>query len=670
MKWNNLKLSRKFLFAFGIIISLLTTCGLWAIFGINGIVGNASEAIDGNKLRSDLEGKYVDHLIWAKELNKLLSDDSVTKLNVQTDHKQCAFGQWYYGEGRKEALRLAPELKPILDEFEEPHMHLHHSAIEIADVFKQVDWHISIQLKQAQLDHILWMNNVKDAIFIKNAKHIDVTKDPEQCNFGKWLHSEALNKLITNNPELKQSVEQIVRDHNKLHQSIHYAESLQKKGDNAGARKYFNSTIKKNTELVLNELGSFADWSARNQEGMDDAKHIYHNETIKYLETMGKLFDKTIEESKKYVLTDEVMLSKAKNTQFVVLLIIIGAIIIAILMAYFITGNLVTPIKKSLKFANTVAKGDLTATVEIDQKDEIGQLADALVNMSSQLQEIVTNIKTGSDNLAVASQQLTVGAQQISSGVSEQAASAEEISSSMEEMTANIHQNASNAKQAQEISDKSSKSIQEMANASERNVKASANINGKIQIIVEIAQQTNILALNAAVEAARAGEYGRGFTVVATEIRKLAERSKEAAKDIVQLCKEGSLISENSHKLLQEIIPDINNTSMLVEEIASASIEQEQGVNQVNSAIHQFSSVTQQNATSAEEMASSSEELSGQAGELDRMMHFFKVNNSENHQQEKRQQISSAESTADAVEKNGITFKPNDQLKESEYISM
>lgn len=671
MKWNNLKLSRKFLIAFGIIITLLLISGLWAIFGINGIVGNASESIDGNKLRSDLESKYVDHLIWAKELNRLLSDDEVTKLTVQTDYHKCAFGKWYYGEGRKQALELVPELEPILNEFEEPHKHLHQSAIKLADVYRHMDWHISLHLKQAELDHLLWMNDVKDAIFIDNAKHINVTKDPRQCNFGKWLNSDEVVNMKKEYPEIEKLLEKVIEKHNKLHTSIYKLESFQRNGDNIAARNYFNSTIKRNTEEVLSLLDEIGKWSAMNLKGMDQAKDIYHNETMAYLETMGLLFEKTIEESKKYLLTDEVMLDKAENTQFIVLIIIIGAVIVAIALAYFITGNLVNPIKKSLQFANKVAKGDLTAQVDVNQKDEIGQLAIALINMVTQLQSIVSNIKTGSDNLAIASQQLTSGAQQISSGVNEQAASAEEISSSMEEMTANIQQNASNARQAHEMSDKSSKSIQNVAKASEQNMISSANINTKIKAIVEIAQQTNILALNAAVEAARAGENGKGFTVVATEIRKLAKRSKDAASEIVSLTNDGAKISENSHQLLQEIIPDINKTSMLVQEIASASNEQEQGVNQVNSAIHQFSAVTQQNASSAEEMAGSSEELSGQASELDRMMQFFKISKSNNTKEAKMGKPQSQPSTSgSSVNLQDNTFNPQEVYKEGEYESI
>ncbi len=675
MKWNDLKLSKKFFIAFGIVISLLLVTGIWAFSGINNIVEDASETIDGNKLRTNLEHKYVDHLIWAKEVNRLLTDDNVTELTVQTDHNKCAFGQWYYGEGRKKAEKLAPELKPLLKEFEEPHKHLHSSAIKLAEAFEQMDWQVSLQLKQAELDHINWMNEVKDAIFIKDTKYIKVIKDPTKCNFGQWLGSETVKKLTQEHPEVQNYLDAIIDKHDKLHTSIYVAESYQRKGNNAAARHYFNSTIKQNTENVLAELGELGNWSQHHLEGMKEANHIYQNETMVHLETMGDLFNKTIEESKGYILTDQAMLNKAKTTQRGVFIFIIAAVIIAIIMTFFITSNLLKPIKKSVVFANQVAKGDLTASVDIDQKDEIGQLATALMNMVTKLQNIVSNIKTGSDNLAVASQQLTGGAQQISSGVNEQAASAEEISSSMEEMTANIQQNSANAHETLIISRQSSLSIEKVANASEDNVKSALNINSKIKVIVEIAEQTNILALNAAVEAARAGEHGRGFTVVANEVRKLAERSKNAAYEIVKLAQEGSKISEESNDLLKAIVPNINETSRLIQEIAAASKEQEQGVNQVNLAIQQFSIVTQQNATSAEEMASSSEELSSQAGELEGMTRFFKVDDKTKpvrNSTHSNTTTNSHKKTENTIRENTKeeNFKIELGIEEEEYVSM
>jgi methyl-accepting chemotaxis protein len=266
-----------------------------------------------------------------------------------------------------------------------------------------------------------------------------------------------------------------------------------------------------------------------------------------------------------------------------------------------------------------------TKSLELEQDDEIGDLAKALRSMVQKLSEIVSNIIHGSDNIAAASQQMSSVAQQMSQGSSEQASSAEEVSSSMEEMAANIQQNTEYARETESIAKTAEQGISEGSKTTNQAVEAMKQIADKISIIGEISRQTNILALNAAVEAARAGEHGKGFAVVAAEVRKLAERSQVAASEIDKLSKYGVDISEAAGKKLYEIVPEIQKTARLVQEIAAASIEQNSGADQVNSAIQQLNQVTQQNAASSEEMATSSEELASQAEQLLELVSFFKL---------------------------------------------
>jgi methyl-accepting chemotaxis protein len=213
----------------------------------------------------------------------------------------------------------------------------------------------------------------------------------------------------------------------------------------------------------------------------------------------------------------------------------------------------------------------------------------------------------------------------MSQGTTEQAASTEEASSSIEEMNATIRQNADNAMQTEKIAQKSANDAQESGAAVADAVTAMKQIAEKIGIIEEIARQTNLLALNAAIEAARAGEHGKGFAVVAAEVRKLAERSQTAAAEISQLSGSSVDVAERAGSMLAKLVPDIQKTAELVQEISASSKEQAGGADQINGAIQQLNQVVQQNAGAAEEMSSTAEELASQADQLQTTVAFFKV---------------------------------------------
>jgi len=276
--------------------------------------------------------------------------------------------------------------------------------------------------------------------------------------------------------------------------------------------------------------------------------------------------------------------------------------------------------------AKEVAGGNLM--IELKERSTEDELMRALSTMVEKLVEVVENVKTSADNVASGSQQLSATAQQMSQGATEQAASAEEVSSSMEEMTSSIRQNADNSSQTEKIAVKSASEAMEGGKAVAETVSAMKEIATRIGIIEEIARQTNLLALNAAIEAARAGEHGKGFAVVAAEVRKLAERSQKAAGEIGNLSATSVEVAEKAGAMLTSILPDIQRTADLVQEISASSKEQDAGAEQINTAIQQLDNVIQQNASASEEMAATSEELSSQAEQLQNIIEFFKIDGS------------------------------------------
>ncbi len=314
-----------------------------------------------------------------------------------------------------------------------------------------------------------------------------------------------------------------------------------------------------------------------------------------------------------------------EDARTLMLALIAAAVLLAIGIAAWVTRSVTVPLAKAVSAANRLAQGDLAIAFEAHARDETGALLNAMQAMVGQLSQIIGEVRSASDNLSSASEQVSATAQSLSQGATEQATSVEEVSATMEQSSASVAQNSENAKVTDGMAAKAARDAGDGGEAVRQTVQAMKSIAGKIGIIDDIAYQTNLLALNAAIEAARAGEHGKGFAVVAAEVRKLAERSQEAAQEIGELAGSSVEQAERAGRLLDEMVPTIRKTSELVQEIAAASLEQSGGIGQINAALGQLSQATQQGASASEELAATAEEMSSQAEQLQQTMSFFKL---------------------------------------------
>ncbi len=448
------------------------------------------------------------------------------------------------------------------------------------------------ELKQIYIDHLVWSKKV--SMFFVQAKEgqINVQTNDHQCNLGKWLYGDGKEHVMHIMPELAPLISQIEKPHGLLHQSVSEINTILQSSDTLRVQK---------------------------------AKKVFLSSTESSLNEVVRILNAIIQKSNEIVVSDAVVYEKQNTIRVNLLILSVIVIVFSLIISYFIASNVQKSFNDISILVANMASGDLSSNTRINQKDEIGILAKGLQQTIDKLKTITTEISLGAENILTASSEASFTSEKMSENANEQASSIEEVSSSIEEMSASIEHNKGNAQLTEETTINASTKILEGSKSVMETVKSIKIIKEKVSIISEIAMQTNILALNAAVEAAHAGEQGKGFAVVAADVRKLAEQTQKAAKEIETLTSSSAIQAEDSGELLSSIVPAIQNTAKLVQQISLSSIEQDNGASQINFAMQKLNEVAQQNAASSEELAANSEEMTSQAKQFKKLVSFFKV---------------------------------------------
>jgi methyl-accepting chemotaxis protein len=667
MQWKDLSLALKLGVAFGLILIMTAVIGLVSYAGIKNIVFNAHGVIEGNNMRADIAAAEIAHLNWMKKVSSFLTENSKQDLDVQVDDHKCAFGQWLYGEQRKEAEQRIPSIAPYLQAIEKVHYDLHTSAADIKKNFHLADPNLPSVLAELEIDHLRFIDKIND-VFNGVATDFDVETDPQKCRLGVWLYGDGARNAIAIEPELDPAIKSLIAPHEKLHQSVLDLKKYWQANDKARSREILTTVTLPALHDIERILGSIRNEAVKDLGGMKTANDIYVQRTLPALAQVQETLAKVKNEVDANMMTDTIMLDSATRAKRNVLLITLITICAGIVLSVLIARKIAGPLVMGVDFAGKIADGDLREKLAIEQNDEVGKLAQALNGMVANLRLIMGSIAEKSSQVTASSQELFTASEEmsgaagqlkdetaatasateevtanilavsetavmmsaktraISAAAGEMSANVNNVAAAIEEMSTSIKEVAENCTKAQTFSadgkDKSEASKVLIAELDQ----AARDIGNVVNVIAEITEQTKLLALNATIEAARAGEAGKGFAVVANEVKDLAKQTAEATENIagqiqdmqsrtrsvVDVIEEVSHINEDINEINTTIAAAVEEQTATVGEIARTIAGTALGVDDVSGNIRQLSiNIEQEIIGRIKEAAAGAGEISG-----------------------------------------------------------